>query len=184
MTDITQAQKQKIRQLVRAANRRLERAYEQKDYGQARALEYYIKRATGKKKWSAATKGFSSERADALITKLNKFMEGESTKRTGWKRIKAQNVRDAVATLKKKKDVNYTLTEEELSAALEIYDEMYADVVIHSKEESRREFYYVVNKVQAAKTKAKTDIFDNNAIVNALMDSMTPQQAMETIIDK
>lgn len=184
MADITQAQKQKIRQLVRAANRRLERAYEQKDYGQARALEYYIKRATGRKKWSAATKGFSTERAAALITKLNRFMEGESTLRTGWKRIKAQNIQDAVATLKAKKGEYYDLTEEELATALEIYDEMYADVVISTKEESRKEFYYVVNKVQAAKNKAGGDILDNRAIVEALVDAASPQKTFEAVIDK
>ena len=182
MAGITKSQTREIRSLVRRMNRRIERAAEQHDYGQVRALEYYVKRATGEKRWSAATKGRSEEWANAYIEKLKKFEAGESTKRKGWKALKARNIRDAVANLHAKKGGDYTLTEEELAEALEEYDEMYADVVIHTKEESRAEFYYVVNKVQAAKNKAGGDILDHSAIVAAMAETMSEQDALDEAI--
>lgn len=182
MAGITKSQVKEIRSLVRRMNRRIERAAEQRDYGQVRALEYYVQRATGQARWSAATKGKSEEWASAYIEKLKKFAAGESTTRKGWKALKKQNIRDAIANLRAKRGGDYTLTEEELAEALEVYGEMYSDVVIHTKEQSRAEFYYVVNKVQAAKNKAGGDILDNNAIVAAMAETMSEQDALDEAI--
>lgn len=183
MAQRTKEQAAAIKRLVRAANRRIERAYEQRDYGHARAMEYWVKRATGgEKKWSAATKDMSEAEAADLLEKLNEFMGAKSTKRKEWKTMKRENIKEAAEVLRKKKGVNYNLTDAELARALEIYGDMYPDIVIHTKEQGRRQFYLIVSKVQAVKDKSGGADLDDRAIVSALVSSMSDQEAVFNIL--
>lgn len=184
MAQRTKEQAAAIKKLVRAANRRIERAYEQRDYGHARAMEYWVKKAIGEKKWSAATKDMTETQAADLLEKLNVFMGAKSTKRTEWKTMKRENIKEAAEVLKNKKGVHYNLTDAELARALEIYGDMYPDIVIHTKEQGRRQFYLIVSKVQAAKDKSGGMDLDDRAIVSALVSSMSDQEAVLNILSK
>lgn len=133
MADITQSQKNTIRQLTRTANRRIERATE----GQRKALGHYI----GSEKFSAATKGLSYTEAQAKIENLNKFLSGESSTRKGWDALKARQVEKANKTFGK---MGYDLTDEEL-----------ANILIQVDTDNHQEYYRAVNLVQAAKDAAE-----------------------------
>lgn len=131
----TKQQRQAIKSVVRAANRRLERASE----GQRRALEYYVRKETGQAKWSAATKGMTYEQASKLIAQLNKFMESEYSTIRGWKKIKEQSVAKANQTLGRS---GYTLTDEELS-----------EIFMQVDTGDYKEKYRAINLVQVEKQK-------------------------------
>lgn len=185
MADINYLQRNYIKTLVRRANRRIERAYEQKDFGMARALEYYVQKAIGQKKWSAKTKGMSYEAAVSRIKQLETFLEGKSTTRKGWAEIKEANLRKALEKLKtiKGEDGEYlyaNLTYEQLSEALRLDDEKYADRVIKTKQQSVQEFYRVVNTVAAAIEEAEDPLdVDISAEIAA---GYTSQQALDRLI--
>lgn len=182
MAQRTKEQAAAIKKLVRAANRRIERAYEQRDYGHARAMEYFVEKAIGEKKWSAASKDMTETQAADLLEKLNEFMGAKSTKRKEWKSMKRESIKKAAESLRKKRGVNYNITDAELARALEIYGDMYPDIVIHTKERGRKQFYYVVSKVQAAKNRSGGMELDDRAIVNALESSMSDQEAVLNIL--
>lgn len=131
----TKQQKQSIKSIVRAANRRLERA----SAGQRRALEYYVRKETGQAKWGAATKGMTYEEASKLITQLNKFMESEYSTIRGWKKIKEQSVAKANQTLHRS---GYDLSNEEL-----------AEIFVQVDSGDYKEKYRAINLVQAEKKK-------------------------------
>ena len=134
MAAITTEQKKEIRRLTRAANRRLERATP----GQRSALEYYVNKSTGANKFSAATKGLTSEQAELKIKILNRFMEpGGISTRKGWDKIKRENVRKANETLTTE---GYDLTDEEL-----------AEILIQVDTENTKDYYKSINLVEAAK---------------------------------
>ena len=135
--EMTKEQYKLIRTLTRAAQRRMERASE----GQRRAMEYQVQKATGSKKWSSATKGFSYQQAQAQISKLERFMEAKSTTITGWKAIKQQQVEAARRTLEDRYS-GFNLTNEEL-----------ADIFKQVSDKSRKEKYRAINLVVAAKGK-------------------------------
>ena len=59
-----------LRKLVRAANRRIERATP----GQRMALEFYVQKATKASKWSSAAKNMTTQQANARIQQLRRFM--------------------------------------------------------------------------------------------------------------
>lgn len=135
---------QELRRLVRAANRRIERATP----GQQKALEYYVKKATGDTKWSSAAAGMSTQQASARIQQLRKFMgydeqnrqvEQVTSTRTGWEAIKANNVAKANATFGRRR-AGHNLTDEEM-----------AEILIQIGDQGKHEFYHAVNKVQAMK---------------------------------
>lgn len=141
---ISQATYQELRKLVRAANRRIERATP----GQQKALEYYVKRATGAKKWSSAAKDMTPQQASARIQQLRKFMgyneqnkqvEQVTSTRTGWEAIKQSNVAKANATFGRRR-AGHNLTDEEM-----------AEILMQLDDASKKEFYHAVNKVQAMK---------------------------------
>ena len=139
--DMTREQYKKIRQLTRAAQRRMERASE----GQRRAMEYQVQKATGSKKWSSAAKGFSYQQAQAQISKLERFMAGESTTIRGWKALKAEQVGKAAQTLSGRY-AGFNLTDAEL-----------ADIFKQVGDKNRTEKYKAINLVVAAKQKAGED---------------------------
>lgn len=182
MAQRTKEQAAAIKKLVRAANRRIERAYEQRDYGHARAMEYFVEKAIGEKKWSAASKDMTETQAADLLEKLNEFMGAKSTKRKEWKYMKRENIRKAAESLRKKKGVKYNLSDAELARAMEIYGDMYPDIVIHSKEQGRKQFYYIISKVQAAKNRSGGMDLDDRAIVSALESTMSDQEAVLNIL--
>ena len=133
MAGITKEQKQQIRTLTRRANRRIERATP----GQTRALEYYVNKATGADKFSAATKGMTQQQAAKQLEILNRFLAGETSTRAGWDKLKAEQVGKANATLTSQ---GYDLTDEEL-----------AEILIQVDTENTKDYYKAVNLVEAAK---------------------------------
>lgn len=136
--DITKGQIQEIKRLVRAANRRLERA----TGGQEAYIKSYIRKLTGgSEKFSAAYKGLTGAQAAKKIEMLKKFMEKETTTtKTGWKKLKKESIRKANKSLTGQ---GYDLTDEELS---EILEQIEAG--------SNEEFYRAVNLVTAEKIKS------------------------------
>lgn len=135
--EMTREQYKEIRRLTRAAQRRMERASE----GQRRAMEYQVQKATGSKKWSSATKGFSYQQAQAQIEKLSRFMEAETTTIRGWRAIKTQQVSKAAQTLAERYS-GFNLTDAEL-----------ADIFKQVGDKSRQEKYKAINLVVASKAK-------------------------------
>lgn len=135
--DITKGQIAEIKKLVRAANRRLERA----TGGQEAYIKAYIKRLTGgSEKFSAAYKGLTGAQAAKKIEMLNKFMDKrETTTKTGWKELKKESIRKANKSLTGQ---GYDLTDQELA---EILDQIDAG--------SNEEFYRAINLVTAEKIK-------------------------------
>ena len=164
MAKMTKQQQSEIKLLTRRANRRLERA----SAGQRKALEFYI----GGKKFSAASKGFSYEQAQAQIEKLNKFLAGKSTTKTGWKEIKMANVAKANKTLGK---MGLDLTDEEL-----------AEILIQVDTSNTQEYYRAVNLVQAAKDEAELsgDIWSGSEeqIAEAIASKMEASEALEAAL--
>lgn len=162
MADITKEQKQQIRLMTRRANRRIERATE----GQRSALEYYVNKATGADKFSAATKGLTAEQAAAKIKTLERFLHGDSSTRAGWDRIKSENVRKANETLKTQ---GYDLTDEELAEVLEQVDTS-----------SKKDFYKAINLVEAKKIESGEGWEGSpDEITAAITEKITYQRALE-----
>lgn len=159
---ITRAQIQEIRTLTRRANRRIERA----TGGQKRALQHYA----GGVKFSAATKGLSSQQGQAQIEKLKRFLDSPATTIKGWRRIKRENVRKANETLQ---NMGYDLMDEEL-----------ADILEQLEDNSRTNFYRAVNLVEAAKQEAGEDWEGSEEqIQEAIMEKATAQQALEEALN-
>lgn len=133
--NITPQQAAAIKKVVRAANRRIERAQE-KSPGQARYIESVVKKATGgASKFSAVTKGLTYEQAAKKIEALNRFMAREATKRKGWEDIRLKAVHAANEKLE-----GYELTDEEL-----------ADIMIQVDDAGIVEYYRAVNLVTVEK---------------------------------
>ena len=164
MAKMTKEQQSEIKLLTRRANRRIERA----SAGQRKAMEYYI----GSDKFSAASKGFSYEQAQAQIEKLNKFLAGRSTTKTGWKEVKQANVSKANKTLGK---MGYDLTDEEL-----------AEILIQIDSSNTESFYRSINLVQAAKYEAELegDIWKGTSdqISEAIAQKMEASEALEAAL--
>lgn len=164
MAKMTKQQQSEIKLLTRRANRRIERA----SAGQRKAMEFYI----GAEKFSAASKGFSYEQAQAQIEKLNKFLSGKSTTKTGWREVKQANVAKANKTLGK---MGLDLTDEEL-----------AEILIQVDTSNTQEFYRAVNLVQAAKDEAEMegDIWSGSEeqIADAIASKMEASEALEAAL--
>ena len=164
MAKMTKQQQSEIKLLTRRVNRRLERASE----GQRKAMEHYI----GAGKFSAASKGFSYEEAQAQIEKLNKFLGSKSTTKTGWKEIKQRNVTKANKTLGK---MGLDLTDEEL-----------AEILIQIDTSNTQEYYRAVNLVQAAKDEAELsgDLWSGSEeqIADAIASKMEASEALEAAL--
>lgn len=129
--NITQGQKKELKDLTRAANRRLERA----TGGQKRYIEAYIKRVTGgSEKFSASYRGLSAAEVEKKIEQLERFMSKKmTTTKKGWKDF-VKNVNKGLS------GKGYDLTDEEL-----------ADILDQIDQSSNEEFYRAVNLVTAKK---------------------------------
>lgn len=129
--NITQGQKKDLKDLTRAANRRLERA----TGGQKRYIESYIKRVTGgAEKFSAAYKGLSAAEVEKKIEQLERFISKRmTTTKKGWTDF-VKNVNEGLSRK------GYKLTDEEL-----------ADILDQIDQGSNEEFYRAVNLVTAKK---------------------------------
>ena len=167
MAKMTKAQQEEIKLLTRRANRRLERAPQ----GQRKALEYYVQKATGATKFSAASKGFTYEQAELKLKTLRKFLEARSTTRKGWDAVKRENVRKANETLSEQ---GYDLTDEEL-----------AEILTQIDSSNRSELYRAVNLVQAAKQEAEEeDLWEGSSkqIAETIGTKATAQEALKKAI--
>lgn len=166
-----------LRRLTRAAQRRMERATP----GQRRALEFYVKQATGSTKWSSSAAGMSTQQANARIQQLRKFMgyneqnkqvEQVTSTRKGWEAIKESNVAKANATFGKRR-AGHNLTDDEM-----------AEILMQLGDPTKKEFYHAVNKVQAMKgymgEKWKGDA---NDISKALAQKWSAQDAYRRALD-
>ena len=152
MASMTREQYKKIRQLTRAAQRRMERATP----GHRKAMEYNVQRMTGAPKWSSAAKGFTYQEAQAQIAKLTKFMESDFTTKTGWKILKEENVKAAQKTLSERYK-GFFLTDAELAEIFKQVTEEYnptdeelALKHITRQEAIKQEKYRAINLVTAA----------------------------------
>ena len=108
-----------LRRLTRTAQRRMERATP----GQRRALEFYVKQATGSTKWSSAASGMTTQQANARNQQLRQFLgydeqnrqaEQVTSTRKGWESIKASNVEKANATFGRRR-AGHNSTDEEMA---------------------------------------------------------------------
>lgn len=150
--DMTREQYKKIRQLTRAAQRRMERATP----GHRKAMEYNVQKMTGSSKWSSATKGFSYQEAASQIEKLTRFMESDFTTKTGWKFLKEENVKAAQKTLAERYE-GFLLTDRELAEIFKQVTEEYkptdeelAEKHMTRQEAIKKEKYRAINLVTAA----------------------------------
>lgn len=166
-----------LRRLTRAAQRRMERATP----GQRKALEFYVKQATGERKWSSAVSGMSTQQVNARIQQLRKFMgynelnqqvEQVTSSRKGWESIKASNVAKANATFGKRR-AGHDLTDDEM-----------AEILMQLGDPTKKEFYHAVNKVQAMKGKmGEKWKGDANDISKALAQKWSAQEAYRRALD-
>lgn len=166
-----------LRRLTRAAQRRMERATP----GQRRALEFYVKQATGSTKWSSSAKGMSTQQANARIQQLRKFMgyneqnkqvEQVTSTRKGWEATKESNVAKANATFGKRR-AGHNLTDDEM-----------AEILMQLGDPTKKEFYHAVNKVQAMKGyMGEKWNGDANDISKALAQKWSAQEAYRRALD-
>ena len=163
---ITPEQIKDIRTLTRRANRRIERATP----GQRRMLEKYINRYTGVKagKFSSSYKGLTYAQAQKKLEDLKRFLAAESSTRKGWDKIKREQIRKANEKLKQ---MDYDLTDEELT-----------DVLEQLEEGNRSDFYRAVNLVSAAKDN-KGGTLSEEEIEEALNQKRSAQEALKEAID-
>ena len=119
-----------IKKLVRAANRRLERA----TGGHERYIQSYIRRVTGgEEKFSARYKGLTAQEAEKKIEILKRFLDNDISKKKGWKEFV--------------KSVNEGLSK----GGYELTDDEMADILDQIDQASNEEFYRAVNLVTAKK---------------------------------
>lgn len=166
-----------LRRLTRTAQRRMERATP----GQRRALEFYVKQATGSTKWSSAASGMTTQQANARIQQLRKFLgydeqnrqaEQVTSTRRGWESIKASNVEKANATFGRRR-AGHNITDEEM-----------AEILMQLGDPSKKEFYHAVNKVQAMKGyMGKEWKGDKSDIAKALAQKWSAQDAYKRALD-
>lgn len=163
--NITPEQAKAIRQLTRRANRRLERA----TGGQESYLESMVIRATGGKKFSAATKGLTYEQAAKKLKELDRFLGAKTSTITGWKEEKMRNVKKGAESLGRQ---GYDLTDQE-----------FAEILKQVDTKNKQELYAAVNKVQAAKVNMG-DAWTGSSqqISDAIAEKISFQQALEEAI--
>jgi hypothetical protein len=190
-----------LRRLTRAAQRRMERATP----GQRKALEYYVKKATGETKWSSAAKNMSTQQANARIQQLRKFMgynelnkpikdeEGRpvdiASTRKGWEAIKRANVEAAQATLeRRRKGFNINQSElkmifEQVTKDFQISDEELAERKISREEALHQEKYRVINLITASKVNRQGFMVNEASIAEAMADTASAQAAYKYALD-
>lgn len=165
MAEITKEQKEKIRQLTRQANRRIERATP----GQQKYLSQYVRRLTGgAEKFSSKYAGLTQQQAAAKIEKMERFLSHKmTTTRKGWEAIKNKGLKEAGKTWRDKK--GYNITDEEL-----------ADIIEQIDSSNHEEYYRAVNLVEAAKEEAGDDWKGTEEeILEAIRQKISGDEALE-----
>lgn len=183
---ISKEQQRELKNLARAANRRLERASE----GQRSALQYYIKdyhTTKGKygKVFSQAAATTEREYKQRMV-ELQKFMAAKTSRIKPWKALQQSNVEKAQETLSK---MGFSLSEEELAKVLSGKAELekqerkklqelknlgegeLAAILKETKARTGQLFYKALEILQAQKT-TEGELSDED-IKNALADSRT-----------
>ena len=140
---ISKKQQQELKNLARAANRRLERATE----GQRRSLQknmqnYHLIEGSRGAVFSQATAKTERE-YEQRMKELRKFMKAKTSKRKGWEELKKSNIQKSQKTLG---EMGYDVTDEEL------------EMVIAETGGSSPAFYKALENVQAAKGPEKDEL--------------------------
>lgn len=173
---LTEKMQSELRNLARAANRRIERASE----GQRKALEYYLRnyhtreRANGMRVFQQGA-AKNEDEYETRMKELRKFMGTEDrptiSRRKRWEELKRQNVEDAGKTIRK--SANYDLSDDELATILEETD----------AEHGTTEFYRALENVQIAKNKAGSEWDPSpEAITEAVNTRRDDQERTEALI--
>ena len=152
----TKEQIKMIRTLARRANRRIERATP----GQRNALISYA----GGQKFSAGSKGLSEREAAQKIEKMKRFLESPSTTRTGWERMKEENLRKAREALGRQ---DYTITDEEL-----------AEIIQQLGDVDDATFYRAINLVEVERQKGYW-AGGSGQIAAAIVSKASAQEALK-----
>ena len=145
---ITPEQFRELDILAKRANQRLASMKE----GQRQAVEHY----THGEKFSRKLPKTEAEYKQRM-TELERFLSSKQTTRTGWEEIKRNAVEAAGDTLRDKR--HYELTDQEL-----------ANIFKEVDKKSQKQFYKVLDIVQAKKydAAAKGKKFDNEALQQAI----------------
>lgn len=167
---ITKEMQAQLAKLARRANRRLERATE----GQRASLEHYISKYHTREteKGSRFQQGKAKTEAEyrQRTAELLAFLQGETTTRKGWERVKKEGVQKAGQTLGK---MGYELTDSELAVILEELPQG-ADSAA---------FYRALENVEAAKA-SKGQQLDRKSIAQAILSKATDYEATLAAIKK
>lgn len=145
---ISDAQMRQLDLLAKRANQRLASMKE----GQRQAVEHY----TRGEKFSRKIPKTEAEYQQRM-RELERFLSSKQTTRTGWEEIKRNAVEAAGDTLRDKR--HYELTDQEL-----------ANIFKEIDKKSQKQFYKVLDIVQAKKydAEAKGRTFDNEALQQAI----------------
>lgn len=137
-TPISRDEYNELDKLAKKANQRLASMKE----GQREAVEYY----TGGAKFS---RKIPSSRAEynQRMRELERFLAAEQTMRRGWERIKKTAVEHAGETLRGER--KYNLTDEEL-----------ANIFKEIDKKSQKQFYRILDIIQAKKYRAEASDID------------------------
>jgi len=158
-----------IAKLARRANRRIERASE----GQRAAIRSYQDRSRGGSGWDKGRGKFSAGKAKterealARLDRLSDFIESKTSTKKGWNEIVNKSLNKTGETLEK---MGYDFTQRELKTILE-----------ESDAKSAREFYKILDTVQAYKDKSSRGGLDDfvKAIQAARAEKISESEALE-----
>lgn len=161
-----------LRNLVRAANRRLERASE----GQRSALEYFMQKDIQASKWSSSFSKMSPQELKSYEEKLRKFMGTKEaptiSRKSYWNEVKSESVRKANATFSRRR-AGHNLTDQEM-----------AEILKQLGNPDKATFYMAVNKVQAMKGyNASKWTGSEKDIANAIAQKWSAQSSYQRALD-
>ncbi len=160
-----------LRNLVRAANRRLERASE----GQRSALEYFMQKDIQASKWSSAFAKMRPQELKSYEEKLRKFMgtkeEPTISRIKRWTEVKSESVRKANETFARKR-AGHNITDQEM-----------AEILKQLGNPDKATFYMAVNKVQAMKGYNSKWTGSKKDIANAIAQKWSAQASYKRALD-
>lgn len=161
---ITQAEYEELDLKAKRANQRLASMKE----GQRQAVEYWTKG----EKFSRAvpkTRGEYNQR----LRDVERFLSARQTTRRGWEQIKRTAVESAGDTLRT--DRKYDLTDQEL-----------ANIFKEVDKKSQKQFYKILDIVQAKKydAEAKGETFDNDALQLAINQAVASHMSAADAIKR
>lgn len=158
-TPITREQYNELDRMAKQANQRLASMKE----GQREAVSYY----TGGKKFSRRIPRTKAE-YNQRMRELERFINSEQTTRRGWERIKRTAVENAGKTLRGER--KYNLSDDEL-----------ANIFKEIEKKSQKQFYRILDIVQAKKYRAEANNADfdlQKAIEQAVKSHMGAGEAI------